>query len=151
MIKDDNIEAVFIATDAPSHARLSIAAMERGKHVACCVPAVFGSLEDADRLFEAVRHLAAREFRVGLPRDDDVSALGQRSANRIVGLAAHDDRVARRGPLEVLEILWEVPRQPAVPADYTVAGNRHDQRERRQSGRRVGHTATGALIRGWGR
>ena len=55
MIEDDAIEAVFIATDAPSHARLSIAAMEHGKHVACCVPAVFGSLEDADRLFEAVR------------------------------------------------------------------------------------------------
>lgn len=55
MIKDDRIEAVFIATDAPSHARLAIAALQRGKHVASAVPAVFGSLEDADRLFEAVK------------------------------------------------------------------------------------------------
>jgi len=55
MIKDDNIEAVFIATDAPSHARLAIAALRHGKHVASAVPAVFGSLEDADRLFEAVK------------------------------------------------------------------------------------------------
>jgi len=55
MIKDDHIEAVFIATDAPSHARLAIAALEHGKHVASAVPAVFGSLEDADRLFEAVK------------------------------------------------------------------------------------------------
>jgi len=55
MIKDGDIEAVFIATDAPSHARLAIAAMEHGKHVACCVPAVHGSLEDADRLFETVK------------------------------------------------------------------------------------------------
>ena len=55
MIDDDQIEAVFIATDAPSHARLSVAALERGKHVAAAVPAVFGSLEDADRLFEAVQ------------------------------------------------------------------------------------------------
>jgi predicted dehydrogenase len=55
MIKDDRIEAVFIATDAPSHARLAVAALEHGKHVASAVPAVFGSLEDADRLFEAVR------------------------------------------------------------------------------------------------
>ncbi len=54
MIKDDSIEAVFIATDAPSHARLAIAALEHGKHVASAVPAVFGSLEEADRLFEAV-------------------------------------------------------------------------------------------------
>lgn len=55
MIKDDRIEAVFIATDAPSHARLAILALEHGKHVASAVPAVFGSLEDADRLFEAVQ------------------------------------------------------------------------------------------------
>jgi predicted dehydrogenase len=47
---------VFIATDAPSHARLVIAALERGKHVAAAVPAVFGNLEDADRLFHAVKH-----------------------------------------------------------------------------------------------
>jgi hypothetical protein len=55
MLKDDTIEAVFIATDAPSHARLAISALEHGKHVASAVPAVFGSLEDADRLFEAVK------------------------------------------------------------------------------------------------
>jgi hypothetical protein len=55
MIEDDSIEAVFIATDAPSHARLAIAALQRGKHVASAVPAVFGSLVDADRLFDAVK------------------------------------------------------------------------------------------------
>ncbi len=55
MIRDDQIEAVFIATDAPSHARLAIAALEQGKHVASAVPAVFGSLEDADRLFAGVK------------------------------------------------------------------------------------------------
>lgn len=55
MLKDERIEAVFIATDAPSHARLAVAALEHGKHVASAVPAVFGSLEDAQRLFEAVR------------------------------------------------------------------------------------------------
>ena len=55
MIADDRIEAVFVATDAPSHARLSIAALKRGKHVACAVPAVFGSMEDADTLLTAVK------------------------------------------------------------------------------------------------
>jgi predicted dehydrogenase len=55
MIKQDDIEAVFIATDAPSHANLAIEALKRGKHVASAVPAVYGSLEDAQRLFEAVR------------------------------------------------------------------------------------------------
>jgi len=55
MIRDDKIEAVFIATDAPSHALLAVAALEQGKHVASAVPAVYGSLEDADRLFKAVK------------------------------------------------------------------------------------------------
>lgn len=55
MIQDEAIEAVFIATDAPSHARLAIAALQHGKHVAAAVPAVFGSLEEADQLFEAVQ------------------------------------------------------------------------------------------------
>lgn len=55
LVKDDTIEAVFVATDAPSHARHCIDVLEHGKHVACAVPAVYGSLEDADRLFEAVQ------------------------------------------------------------------------------------------------
>lgn len=55
LVKDDRIEAVFIATDAPSHARLAIGALERGKHVASAVPAVFGSLEEAEELFKAVK------------------------------------------------------------------------------------------------
>ena len=54
MVKDDSIEAIFCATDAPSHARHCIEALNHGKHVACAVPAVYGSLEDADELFEAV-------------------------------------------------------------------------------------------------
>lgn len=60
MLKDDTIEAVFVATDAPSHARLSIEALKRGKHVASAVPAVFGSIEDADRLFEAAKSSRGR-------------------------------------------------------------------------------------------
>lgn len=60
MLKDDTIEAVFIATDAPSHARLAIEALKRGKHVASAVPAVFGSIEDADRLFEAAKSSRGR-------------------------------------------------------------------------------------------
>ena len=47
LIADDSLEAVFVATDAPSHARLAIAALKAGRHVASAVPAVFGSLEDA--------------------------------------------------------------------------------------------------------
>ncbi len=55
LVKDDTIEAVFVATDAPSHARHCIDVLKHGKHVACAVPAVFGSLEDAERLYAAVK------------------------------------------------------------------------------------------------
>ncbi len=55
LVKDDSIEAVFAATDAPSHARHCIEIMKHGKHAASAVPASFGSLEDADKLFETVK------------------------------------------------------------------------------------------------
>lgn len=55
MVKDEKIEAVFVATDAPSHAKHVIEALKYGKHVASAVPAVFGSLEEADMIYEAVK------------------------------------------------------------------------------------------------
>ncbi|MBN1394919.1 MAG: Gfo/Idh/MocA family oxidoreductase, partial [Pirellulales bacterium] len=55
MVKDDTLEAVYVATDAPSHARLCIEVLKHGKHAASAVPAVWGSLEDADKLLEAVK------------------------------------------------------------------------------------------------
>ena len=55
LVKDDSIEAVFVATDAPSHARHCIDALKHGKHVATCVPAIWGSLEEADELYEVVK------------------------------------------------------------------------------------------------
>lgn len=55
--KDKEIEAVFIATDAPSHARLCIAGLKRGLHMASAVPAIFGQdqLELAQELSETVK------------------------------------------------------------------------------------------------
>jgi predicted dehydrogenase len=55
LVKDDRIEAVFCATDAPSHAQHCMEVLRHGKHVACAVPAVHGSLEDAEKLFETVK------------------------------------------------------------------------------------------------
>lgn len=55
LVKDKDVEAVFIATDAPSHASHVLEALKYDKHIACAVPAVFGSLEDADKLYEAVK------------------------------------------------------------------------------------------------
>ena len=54
LVKDKSIEAVFVATDAPSHMRHCLEVLKHEKHVAVAVPAVYGSLEQADQLFEAV-------------------------------------------------------------------------------------------------
>lgn len=55
MVKDKKIDAIFIATDAPSHARHCIEVLKHGKHVMTAVPATLGSLEDAEKLVETVR------------------------------------------------------------------------------------------------
>jgi predicted dehydrogenase len=60
LVKDDRIEAVFVATDAPSHARHCLEVLQHGKHAASAVPAVFGSLEDAEKLFEGVKKSGLR-------------------------------------------------------------------------------------------
>ena len=55
LVKDDNIDAVFVATDAPSHARHCMEVLKHGKHVASAVPAAFASIEEGEQLFEAVK------------------------------------------------------------------------------------------------
>ncbi len=55
LVKDDSIEAVFVATDAPNHVKHCVEVLKHGKHVASAVPACFGSLEQADQLFEVVK------------------------------------------------------------------------------------------------
>jgi predicted dehydrogenase len=55
LVKDDRIEAVFVATDAPSHGRHAVEVLKHGKHVASAVPVTYGSLEEADQVFEAVK------------------------------------------------------------------------------------------------
>lgn len=55
LVKDDKIEAVFVATDAPHHAQHCLEVLKHGKHVATAVPAVFGSLEQADQVLGAVK------------------------------------------------------------------------------------------------
>ncbi|MBE0537314.1 MAG: Gfo/Idh/MocA family oxidoreductase [Phycisphaerae bacterium] len=55
LVKDPKIEAVFVATDAPHHAQHCIDVMKHGKHVMTAVPAVFGSVDEAEQLVDAVR------------------------------------------------------------------------------------------------
>ena len=52
-----NMDAVYIATDAPSHADLVLRALDRGYHVASAVPTLFGEdqLDRAPKMIEAVK------------------------------------------------------------------------------------------------
>ena len=54
---EDKLEAVYIATDAPSHVKLAIMALEHGLHVASAVPAFLGTdqLEYIPKLLDAVK------------------------------------------------------------------------------------------------
>lgn len=55
LVKDPKIEAVFTATDAPSHPRHCIEVLRHGKHVMTAVPATYGSIEEGEQLLETVR------------------------------------------------------------------------------------------------
>lgn len=54
---EDKLEAVYLATDAPSHVTLAIMALEHGLNVASAVPALLGEnqLEYIPKLLEAVK------------------------------------------------------------------------------------------------
>ena len=51
LVKDDKVEAVYLATDAPSHARHVVECMKHGKHAASAVPAAT-NLDDCRALKE---------------------------------------------------------------------------------------------------
>jgi predicted dehydrogenase len=55
LVNDPKIEAVFVATDAPSHARHARTVLQHGKHVMTAVPATWGSIEEGEQLLETVR------------------------------------------------------------------------------------------------
>ncbi len=55
MVKDDTIDAIFCATDAPSHAKHAILCLEHGKHVCHAVPVFYGDIDDAERLLECCK------------------------------------------------------------------------------------------------
>jgi predicted dehydrogenase len=72
MVKDDSIEAIFCATDAPGHARHAMLCLNHGKHVATAVPATWGSLEEGQQLYDTVKKTGINYmmFETSVYRDD---------------------------------------------------------------------------------
>jgi hypothetical protein len=64
-----------------------------------------------------------------LSRHDDVLATIERLADRIIGLAAHDDRLAQGDLAEALEVGGEPPGQFAIAADEAIFGHGYDKRD----------------------
>jgi predicted dehydrogenase len=54
LVRDPNIDAVGVFTDGTLHVQHAELAMKHGKHVISAVPACWGSVEQAERLLEAV-------------------------------------------------------------------------------------------------
>ena len=69
----------------------------------------------------------ARRGEIGLAGDDDVVAAVERLADRLVGLAAHDDGLAERELAEALEVGRHAPGQLAVAADDAVLRHGDDE------------------------
>lgn len=55
LLLDKNIDAVFCATPAPMHLDHATQTLRAGKHVLSAVPAVLGTLEDCQKLLDAVK------------------------------------------------------------------------------------------------
>lgn len=54
LVKDRDVDAVGVFTDGTLHVQHAVECMKHGKHVISAVPAAYGSLDQAQRLFETV-------------------------------------------------------------------------------------------------
>lgn len=55
LVKDKNIDAVAVFTEGPNHVKHVLECLKHGKHVLSAVPAFWGSLEEANVLYNAVK------------------------------------------------------------------------------------------------
>jgi hypothetical protein len=66
---------------------------------------------------------------IRLTRNDHRSAAGQQPAYRFISPASHDDVMSHREPLEELQLLGQMPRDPVVRADDAIFRHGDDQRD----------------------
>jgi hypothetical protein len=120
MVKDDSIEAIYCATDAPAHAKHSMLCMRHGKHVATAVPAFRGDIEDAEDLLEcckASKGLVYAMFETSVFHDDLYAMEKLYRAGGTRSRAEGDKRRERskRLPLPASAVEW-IASEPIHPA-----------------------------------
>lgn len=84
--------------------------------------------ECREALFQRVEYAGVRHGIIPLSGDDYVYAAGQDPADGFEGFSSHDDGMSFSVALEPGKILGYMPGQLVPLADYTVSGNRHDDR-----------------------
>lgn len=87
-------------------------------------PGQWGILAKGQRLPQRMRHFRAARLPIPLPGDNNVASSGQGPENRrqaLPRLAAHDDRTAQRGALEMRQVFRKVPRHAPIAANNAVA------------------------------
>src|SRR5690554_1566901 len=94
-------------------------------------------------------HPYASVLKAGITGNDDVEAVGQRLANGGEGFASHHQRLGLGHTLEEFEILGQVPGQFVVDTNNAVTRYGGDHGDGYQGGVQA-HTATSALMCGWG-
>lgn len=65
-------------------------------------------------------HEAALRLEGGIACQNDVDAVGQRTANRFIGFSPHQDGVTGGDVFEMLQVGWQVPGELVVFADHAV-------------------------------
>ena len=106
--------------------------------------ALFGILGGSESLREVGHdHYCVRGVRPRELADDDILALGERTADGLESHPAHDDRVAGRRLSEIFHVARKVPKQGVLASDRHIVGDGYYNTF-------LTHTATGALIAGQG-
>ena len=110
-----------------------------GEHVAAADhhdllrAALFGVLpRGLDRRVQAGGRHRARRGPAGFAGQHDIGAVLERLADRLIGLAPHDDRLADGERAKMREVGFQPPRQLAVAADDVVFADRGDQHDLHQ-------------------
>ena len=120
-----------LATNLPGvdHVHYRAEVQRRREDLGAADDAGFVAFYHSDGRFQRRDGIDAVMLPVGVAGDDDVLPAGKRPADRVEGLAAHDDRAAERDALEVGQVFRQVPGQLVVDADAApgVDGDDHGQ------------------------